>query len=92
MRQFFFDTGVKFKNHDGLCNQANTNGLFRNQVWREGTKQIPFSCEDVPDGSTFMLTCDNPDLPQSKLDFVIVREIHNSGLLSKYAYFRIPLV
>ena len=83
MKKFFFDTGVRPRNNPNL---------FGNQVWKGGTKQIPFSCENVPDGSEFMFGANRPDQPESKLDRVIVREIHNSDLLSKYAYFRTPRV
>lgn len=36
-----------------------------------------------------MFCCDNPNLPESKDKSVIVREMFNTVLLSKYAYFRV---
>ena len=46
---------------------------------------IPFDCEDVPDNYKFDFACDNPNIRHDET--CIVREIHNSRLLSKYAYF-----
>lgn len=75
-KTFYFNTGVKYCNYPYLC---------EGQIERGGTKQIPFDCEDVPEGATFQFACDNPDLhPEAGY---IVREIHNSALHSKYAYF-----
>jgi hypothetical protein len=75
MKTFYFNTGVT------LCN---TEGLSAGQIWRNGTKQIPFDCEDVPDNATFLFACDNSE-PNS--EDVIVRLIHKSTLVSKYAHF-----
>lgn len=88
MNTFYFDTGVKpyCENCFGL--NGKPIGLYGRQVWRGGTKQIPFDY-DAPLNATFLFACDNPDLGESKLENVIVREIFNSDLLSKYAYFRI---
>lgn len=72
---FYFDTGVRTELHL-LC---------KGQVIRGGTKQIPFRCEDVPEGATFKFACDNPNLPEAEK--MIVREIESEGLCSRYAYF-----
>jgi hypothetical protein len=78
LKKFYFNTGV-------IRNSPLSEGM----VWRNGTKQIPFECKDVPDNATFMFACDNPNLPDSKYENVIVREIYNSTLIAKYAYFRL---
>lgn len=74
MRQFYFNTGVKSSMPNAVPG-----------VNRGGTMQIPFQC-DVPENATFMYACDNSDLDKNNPN-VIVAEIHNSALLSKYAYF-----
>lgn len=84
MTTFYFNTGVTPFGHS---NPPMT--LSEGQVWRGGTKQIPFDCDDVPENASFMFACDNPELRESKYEGVIVREIHNSTLCSKYAYFRV---
>jgi hypothetical protein len=77
-RTFYFNTGVT---------PANSPILFGNQIWRGGTKQIPFVCENVPENAIFKFACDNSDLKESKSENFIVREILESDLCSKYAYF-----
>ena len=77
---FHFNTGVT---------RNNRTNLFGNQVWLGGTIQIPFTCEDVPENAIFNFACDNPDLEESKYENWIVREIINSDLCSKYAYFQV---
>jgi len=84
MNTFFFNTGVvPFHNPPVKLSEG--------QVWRDGTKQIPFDCDNVPENAVFMFACDNPDLQEYKDpgETVIVRLIHNSTLCSKYAYFRV---
>ena len=79
---FYFNTGVSF--HPAAV-------LMPGQVWRGGVKQIPFDCEGVPPGSTFLFACSDPDLPEARNPGVVVRRIlPGSGLASKYAYFREP--
>lgn len=51
-------------------------------------ESISFDCEDVPEKAEFAFACDSPNIKKDDLRF-IVREIHNSRLLSKYAYFKI---
>jgi len=78
MRKFHFNTGVKV-----WVNPHIKGGIDSGN----GTVVIPFECEDVPENAVFMYACDNPDLSTSPS--MIVRKIHNSALLSKYAYFQI---
>ena len=81
-KTFYFNTGVR---------PESGSGLFGRQIWKDGVKQIPFTCKDVSDNAVFMFACNNKDLPESKPDSVIVRKILDSGpegLLSKYAYFQ----
>ena len=78
MKTFNFNTGVSYSKYPYLCEGQRISG---------DAKVIPFSCEDVPEGATFKFAANQPDLyPQSNY---LVREIHNSTLLSKYAYFQI---
>jgi hypothetical protein len=81
MRTFYFNTGVRPENCDGK--------LWGKQVWRGGVKQIPYDCENVPAGAVEMFLCDDPNLPDAELDNVIVRKVHNSDMISDYAYFRL---
>ena len=84
MKTFYFNTGVTPFGHS---NPPMTLGA--GEVWRGGTKQIPFDCKDVPDNASFMFACDNPSLRESTYENVIVREIFNSTLCSKFAYFKV---
>ena len=79
MNTFYFNTGVL---------PQNTNGLTKGQVWRDGTKQIPFDC-DAPENAELMYLCNNPKLDIIKCPNVIVREVFNTSMVSKYAYFKI---
>lgn len=60
--------------------------LGNGQVWLNGTKQIPFSCEDVPDNVSFLFACNSKETSSSN---VVVRELHDTTLVSKYAHFRL---
>jgi cytochrome c-type biogenesis protein CcmE len=75
-KTFYFNTGVTIV------------APSKGQIRKGGTNQIPFECDDVPDGATFMYACDNPSLKQYGQD-VIVREMFNTTIVSKYAYFRL---
>ena len=82
-KTFYFNTGVK---------PESGSPLFGRQVWKYGTKQIPFTCNNVPKSAVFCFACSNKELPESKLSNFIVREITDNGpngMLSKYAYFKI---
>lgn len=78
MRTFYFNTGVKVHN--------NPTGPIGGTLSTNGVWIIPFDCDDVPDNATFVYACDS-STPLTKN--TIVRKIHNSGLLSKYAHFAI---
>ena len=88
IKTFYFDTGVKPIDTSWRPHHSGTREipLCKGQVWRNGTKQIPFDCEDVPDGATFAFACDYPDM--KGYEGFIIRQIHNSTLISKYAYFK----
>lgn len=62
--------------------------LYADQVWRGGTKQIPFEA-DAPPKARLMFLCDDPNLSESTLPNVIVKEVFNTSMTSKYAYFNI---
>lgn len=79
MKTFYFNTGVKQFGHFPPV------PLMEGQVWRGGVKQIPFDCEDVPKNATFAFACDDPKL-HAEAGY-IVREMHNTIMASKYAYF-----
>ncbi len=80
----YFNTGVR---PHSVTNWR----LSKGHVVKGGTEQVPFECEDVPERATLMFLCDSPDLRESKLDNVIVREVlPGSAMLSRYAYFRTP--
>lgn len=90
-RTFYLNTGVSQSDYGHIP-------LSEGQVWRGGTKQIRFTCEDVPEhvNKCFMMA-DNPNLPKSYVEMFlqpgqsyIVRPINDSpGVMSKYAYFQI---
>lgn len=88
MRTFYFNTGVRFgvPINQRYDRNAKSVPLCEGQVWLNGTKQIPFDCEDVPEGCTFTFACDNPNLPGGYL----VRRMHNTTMCSEYAYFILP--
>lgn len=83
MKTFYFNTGVK------PSNVVNFPYDYHQRVGNKimGTLVIPFDCEDVPEGAKFAFACNNPEL---KGDNQICREIHNSNLVSKYAFFDLP--
>jgi hypothetical protein len=85
MKKFFFNTGVKPGIPLNEIHRKNSIAvpLCTGQVWLNGTKQIPFECEDVPDNAVFKFASDCPNADEG----FIVREIHNSSLISKYAHF-----
>jgi hypothetical protein len=77
MKTFYFNTGVTI------------GSLSKGQIWSSnGVKVIPFDCEDVPDNAIFLHACDTDTFPPN-CPHIIKREIHNSSLRSKFAFFRI---
>lgn len=84
MKTFYFNTGVRRDLHNNPPVP-----LMKGQIWSmNGVKVIPFDC-DAPENAVFKFACDNPNLPEADLDGWIVREIYNSTLISKYAYFSV---
>lgn len=81
-RKFYFNTGVHRYAHNPPI------PLMPGEEWNNNIKVIPFYCDDVPETAAFLYACDIPDLDKNDLS-VIVREIHDSTLISKYAYFKI---
>lgn len=81
MKTFHFNTGVQPHKHNPSVK------IHKGQIFRGGTIQITFDCDNVPDKAEFKFACDNPELRESKYENWIVREIFNSMLCSKYAYF-----
>lgn len=79
-KTFYFNTGVK--------PDASFKPYGKQRV--RGTVQIPFDCSDVPDNAVFKFACDNPNLPGYDEPYYITREITNSDMVSKFAYFHVP--
>lgn len=79
MKTFYFDTGVKPENRRGV-------GLCAGQVWR-GTLQMTFDCEGIPENAVFKFACDNTPPGNEHL---LRREMHNTTMVSKYAFFQLP--
>jgi hypothetical protein len=80
MKTFYFNTGVNLSVYPNL---------MKGQIsGPNNVKLIPFDCADVPNNATFKCACDNPNL-YNDYPNIIMREIHNSALCSKYAYFTI---
>lgn len=83
MQKFFFDTGVR---PNPFAKPPIQPG--KGQILKGETIQIPFECENVPNGSVFLYACDGQ---KPETDGIIKREIKNSVLVSKFAYFRLPI-
>lgn len=79
-KTFYFDTGVKPYNHTPPV------PIMPGNVVR-GTLQIPFDCENVPDKAVFLYACDAENASLDKN--VICREMKNTNMCSKFAYFRV---
>jgi len=90
MKTFYFNTGVR---------RSTTSYAAIGDLWKDCesdyVRLIPFDCDNVPDNAEIIFLCDDPNLLEWEYDIVslnvIVREIHNTTLLSKYAYFRVPV-
>ena len=78
MKKFYFNTGVKIWNNPHIKGGIDSGN---------GTVVIPFEC-DVPEGVSFMFACNKSNLYPNDPN-ILVAEIHNTALLSKYAYFSI---
>lgn len=83
MKTFYFNTGVLPYGHSNPPLK-----LMPYQVIRDGTVQIPFDVEDVPECAVFRHASNKsePEYPSW-----IVRKIHNSGLCSEYAHFELQV-
>jgi hypothetical protein len=83
MKTFYFNTGVRPEN------VINFPYEYHNKVGNKihGTLVIPFDCKDVPENAIFQFACDN-DIPG--YEHLLKKEIFNSNLCSKYAYFLLP--
>jgi hypothetical protein len=86
MKTFYFNTGVRPEkvNNPPFAYDYHKN---KGHVIKGRTLHIPFDC-DAPDNATVWFLCDKPDLPESKLPYVIVREVFNTTMMSKYVYLR----
>lgn len=85
IRTFIFDTGVR-RDYD------RTNQLPDGARWAGEVMVFPFKCRDVPEGASLMFLCDDPALKEASYPNAIVRELlPGSGMVSRYAYFLLPL-
>ena len=86
MNTFYFNTGVRphtIHNPEFPYDYHKKQGhIIRN------TLLIPFDCE-APKNATLLFLCDNPNLPNSQQENVLVAPVSNTTMHSKYAYFRI---
>jgi len=87
MNTFYFNTGVRPETVHNPSFPYEYHKKVGNVI-RGGVLQCPFDC-DAPEDAQLMFLCDNPELPESKAENVIVREVFNTSMISKYAYFRI---
>lgn len=83
MKKFYFNTGVSIDNNPHIKGGIDSGN---------GTVIVPFECENVPDDAIFLFACDSPKVNRVRggEEGIIHRKIHNSPLLSEYAYFKTP--
>jgi hypothetical protein len=79
MRTFYYNTGVK---------PWNNGKLYDGDKFINNELHIPFDCDNVPENAEFMYLCGNPSLFNTN-GHIIVREVLNTRMSSKYAYFRL---
>lgn len=77
MKKYYFNTGVKLSPDSPVM-------MPGVELSPNGVKVIPFYCDGVPDGYTFAYASTTAPTPEGWYK----AEIHNSTLLSKYAYFK----
>lgn len=79
IKTFYFNTGVK---------PYNNSFMEPNDKWINGERNIPFDCEDVPDGAIFEFGAQDD---KQGFGGYIVRPMLNTTMDSKFAYFKQPL-
>ena len=86
MNTFYFNTGVR---PHTISNPPFPYDYHKKagHVIKGGTLQIPFDC-DAPKDATIIMLCNPPDLPEGKAGGVLVCEVSNTTMASKYAYMR----
>lgn len=86
METFYFNTGVRVYVME-YADKGKPKYFAPTDKIINGVRHIPFDCEDVPTNASFCFACDDENLyPEYGY---IVREIFNTTLISKFAYFRI---
>lgn len=80
-KTFYFNTGVRAYAHNPPVPVCKGEILGAN-----GVILIPFECDDVPENAIFKFACDHRP-PYS--DHLLMREIFNSSLVSKFAFFQV---
>lgn len=83
LRRFQFNTGVRPFDHTPPAGMAFMKGF---EDSGNGVYVIPFYCEDVSDNAILKYAADQP-MPGD--EHLLKREIHDSVLISKYAFFKI---
>jgi len=83
MQTFYFNTGVKPWNTNVQAETARGNKFINNEL------NVPFDVEDVPEGAQLASLCSNPDVKGANQ---IMREVFNTTMCSKYAFFNVPKV
>jgi hypothetical protein len=86
MNTFYFNTGVQTLNINNFPYEYHRK--VGNVISSNGVLQCPFDC-DAPKDAELMFLYDKPDLPESKVENVIVRKVFNTSMASKYVYLRI---
>lgn len=86
LKEYTFNTGVRPFDHNPPAGIAFMKG-FRDSG--NGVYVIPFHCEEVPDNAKLEYAADNP-MPGT--EHYIKREMFNTVLKSKYAFFKVPKV
>lgn len=87
MRKFYFNTGIKPWN---MSHKRITHNMEKGNIFINNELHIPFEC-DVEESAKveFMFACNNANHPESKSKNVLVKEIFNSNLVTKYAFFKV---
>lgn len=84
LNRFWFNTGVR---PDPTAKPPI--GLYSDQQWRGGTKQIPFYA-DAPENAIHQFLCDDPERAERKIEGWICRPVYHTSMASKYCYFKMP--
>jgi len=87
MNTFYFNTGV---NPTTIHNPEFPYEYHKKvgNVIKGGVLQIPFDC-NAPKNAKLMFLCSDPELDEGKQSNVLIVEVFNTSMCSKYAYFKV---